>query len=164
MFNAPLSTHNLHVKGCPLRLTNFSNFALRLLQFAALHAPNLIRTEDVARAHGISRHHLLKAVNTLEKEGFIKAVRGRNGGITLNRPAEDVTVGEVIRITEAPLELVECFNAETNTCPLIGVCHLSASIQTATRAFLAVLDDVTIADIAANRSVLLSRLNDAEIQ
>jgi Rrf2 family nitric oxide-sensitive transcriptional repressor len=77
----------------------------------------------------------------------------------LARPADQITVGEVVRWTEAPLELVECFNPETNTCPLGGVCHLSRGIQRALRAFLSVLDDMTIADITVNRGILLDRLS-----
>jgi Rrf2 family nitric oxide-sensitive transcriptional repressor len=63
-----------------------------------------------------------------------------------------------VRWTEAPLELVECFNPETNTCRLAGACHLSRGLQRALRAFLSVLDDLTIADIAFNRDMLLERL------
>jgi Rrf2 family transcriptional regulator, nitric oxide-sensitive transcriptional repressor len=61
-------------------------------------------------------------------------------------------------LTEGPLDLVECFNPERNTCPLIGVCKLSRALQEATRAFMAVLDDLTLADIAANRGDLLARI------
>jgi Rrf2 family nitric oxide-sensitive transcriptional repressor len=80
----------------------------------------------------------------------------------LARPAEQITVGEIVRWTEAPLELVECFNPATNTCALAGACHLSRGLQRALRAFLSVLDDLTIADIAYNRDVLLGRLVDGE--
>jgi Rrf2 family nitric oxide-sensitive transcriptional repressor len=67
-------------------------------------------------------------------------------------------VGEIVRWTESPLELVECFNPDTNTCPLLGACHLSRGLQRALRAFLSVLDDLTIADIAYNKDALLARL------
>jgi len=141
-----------------MKLTQFSNYALRILQFAALRAPDHVQMEQVARAHGISRHHLLKAANTLAREGFLEVVRGRGGGVKLARGADTITVGEVVRHTEGPIELVECFNSDTNTCPLIGVCRLSAAMKRAMQAFLAELDQVTIADIASNRSVLLDRL------
>jgi Rrf2 family nitric oxide-sensitive transcriptional repressor len=139
-------------------LTQYSNFALRTLQLLALRAPDIVTVDDVARAHNISRAHLVKVAYDLGRRGYIETLRGRNGGMRLSRDAEDITVGEVIRWTEAPLELVECFNVETNTCPLQGQCRLSRGIQTALQAFLAVLDDLTIADIAANRGALLKRL------
>jgi len=141
-----------------MRLTNFSNYALRILQFAAVREPDHVRMEDVAAAHGISRHHLLKAANFLAKKGFLKIVRGRGGGVRLARPAGDISVGDVVRQTEGPIELVECFNAQTNSCPLIGICRLSAALKRALAAFLDELDHVTIADIAANREALSLRL------
>ncbi len=54
--------------------------------------------------------------------------------------------------------MVECFNPDTNTCPLIGICTLSRALTAATRAFLAVLDDLTIADIASDHAQLLDRI------
>lgn len=143
-----------------MRLTNFTNYALRILQFAAIRDPDHVRMEDVARAHGISRHHLLKVANMLAQHGYLTVIRGRGGGVRLARPACEMTVAEIVQLTEGPIELVECFNAETNTCPLIGVCKLSVALQTATRAFMEELEAVTIADIAQNRGTLLARLSD----
>lgn len=144
-----------------MRLTQYSNFTLRTLQFIALRAPGIVTVDEVARAHRISKAHLVKVAHELGRRGYIETIRGRRGGMRLARPAEQITVGEVIRWTEAPLELVECFNPVTNTCPLLGACHLSRGIQRALRAFLSVLDDMTIADIAINRDTLLGRLTEA---
>jgi Rrf2 family nitric oxide-sensitive transcriptional repressor len=149
----------LFCEGSPLRLTQYSNFALRTLQFAAVHAPAIVTVDEVARAHRISKAHLVKVAAELARRGYVSSIRGRNGGMRLARPAESITVGEIVRWTEAPLELVECFNQETNTCPLLGACHLSRGLQRALRAFLSVLDDLTIADIAYNRDQLLTRLD-----
>lgn len=144
-----------------MRLTQYSNFALRTLQLLALRAPAIVSVEDVARAHRISRSHLVKVAHELGRRGYVETIRGRSGGMRLARPAEEITVGEIIRWSEAPLELVECFNSDTNTCPLLGICHLSRGIQRALRAFMSVLDDMTIADIAINRLALLERLHGA---
>ncbi|PWS36951.1 Rrf2 family transcriptional regulator [Falsiroseomonas bella] len=144
-----------------MRLTQFSNFALRTLQFAAVRAPEIVTVEDVARAHRISKAHLVKVTTELARRGYLETIRGRRGGMRLARPPEAITVGEIIRWTEAPLELVECFDPATNTCPLLGACHLSRGLHRALRAFLAVLDDMTIADIAWNKEALLQRLQAA---
>lgn len=141
-----------------MKLTSYTNYALRCLQLAALKAPELVRVDDVSFIHGVSRPHIVKVVHELGKAGYLETVRGRGGGFRLSRPAEDIIVGDVIRLTEGPLDVVECFNPEKNTCPLIGICRLSKKIQEATHAFMEVLDDVTIADIAANRIPLLSRI------
>lgn len=141
-----------------MKLTSYTNFAMRSLQLAALKSPDLIRVDDVVRVHGLARPHIVKIVHELGLAGYIETQRGRGGGFRLARPAEEIIVGDVIRLTEGPLDLVECFNPENNTCPLIGICKLSRALQEATRAFMAVLDDLTLADIASNRSDLMARI------
>ena len=141
-----------------MRLTSYTNYALRSLQLAALKTPALVRVDDVVKVHGLARPHIVKIVHALGRAGLIETQRGRGGGFRLARPAAEITVGEVVRLTEGPLDIVECFNRATNTCPLIGICRLSRALQDATRAFLDVLDGVTVADIAANRGELLGRI------
>lgn len=141
-----------------MKLTAYTNYALRSLQLAALKAPDLIRVDDVVRVHGLARPHIVKIVHELGRAGYLETQRGRGGGFRLAMRAEDIVVGEVVRLTEGPMELVECFNPERNTCPLLGVCKLSRALQKATRAFMDVLDDLTLADIAANRDQLLARI------
>ena len=141
-----------------MKLTSYTNYAMRSLQLAALKSPDLVRVEDVARIHNLSRPHIMKIVHKLGKAGYLETVRGRGGGFRLARPAHEIIVGDVVRITEGPLDVVECFNREKNTCPLIGVCILSRKIQEATAAFMAVLDDLTIADISANKGQLMDRI------
>lgn len=126
--------------------------------FCALHPDTLVRVEDVSSAYGISKAHLLKAVRQLGQLGYLENHRGRTGGIRLAMAPGKIVIGEVVRHTEGNLELVECFNADTNTCPLIGVCKLSNLFRTGLRAFLAELDKVTLEDIASDRRKLLSRL------
>ena len=142
-----------------MHLTQYSTFALRTLQYVALRDPAIVTVEDVSRAHRISKAHLVKVSHGLRRRGYIQTIRGRNGGMRLARPADQITVGEVVRWTEAPVALVGCFSPEANRCPLEGVCHLSRGIQRALRAFLSVLDDMTIADITVNRGILLDRLS-----
>ncbi|MGJ8621169.1 MAG: RrF2 family transcriptional regulator [Yoonia sp.] len=141
-----------------MKLTSYTNFAMRSLQLAALKSPSLIRVDDVVRVHGLARPHIVKIVHELGLAGYIETQRGRGGGFRLARPAEEIIVGDVVRLTEGPMDLVECFNPEHNTCPLIGICKLSRALQEATRAFMAVLDDLTLADIASNRNDLLARI------
>ena len=144
--------------GSFVRLTQYTNFTLRALQLLALRHPAIVTVDDIARAHRISRSHLVKVAHVLGQQGYIETIRGRGGGLRLARPAETITVGEIVRLTEAPLELVECFNLATNSCPLCGICRLSQGFRQALAAFMAVLDTMTIADIAANRLDLEARL------
>ena len=126
--------------------------------YCALHPDTSVRVEDVAGAYGISKAHLLKVARQLGQLGYLENQRGRTGGIRLAMAPDQIVVGKVVRQTEGNLELVECFNAQTNTCPLIGVCTLSNLFRTGLQAFLAELDKVTIADMVADRRALLARL------
>lgn len=142
-----------------MKLTSYTNYALRSLQLAALRDPVLVRVDDVVKIHGLARPHIVKIVHELGRAGYLQTVRGRGGGFRLGRPAGEIVIGDVVRLTEGPMELVECFNPQTNTCPLLGICRLSKAMQDATAAFMAVLDDLTLADIAANRGELLNRID-----
>lgn len=141
-----------------MKLTSYTNFALRSLQLAALRDPDLIRVDDVVRVHGLARPHIVKIVHELGIAGYVATQRGRNGGFRLAKPAAEIVIGDVVRLTEGPMDLVECFNPEQNTCPLMGVCKLSRALQQATIAFMDVLDKLTLADIASNRNDLLARI------
>ena len=86
-----------------MRLTNFSNYALRVLMYAAAKHPAPATVPEIAQAHGISYNHLKKAAASLCGAGYLDAVRGRRGGLRLARPAETIVVGDVIRLTEGGL-------------------------------------------------------------
>lgn len=141
-----------------MKLTSYTNYALRSLQLAAIKSPALVRVDDVVKIHNLSKPHVMKIVHQLGRAGYLDTVRGRGGGFRLARSADQIIVGDVVRLTEGPLDVVECFNPVKNTCPLIGICVLSRKVQEATAAFMAVLDDLTIADISANKNQLLSRI------
>jgi len=141
-----------------MKLTSYTNYALRSLQLAAIKAPALVRVDDVVKIHNLSKPHVMKIVHQLGRAGYLDTVRGRGGGFRLARSPDQIIVGDVVRLTEGPLDVVECFNPDKNTCPLIGICVLSRKVHEATAAFMAVLDDLTIADISANKGQLMSRI------
>ena len=137
-----------------MHLTAFSNYALRTLMYAALRGDKLSHTKDIAAAYRLPKAHLIKCVHQLGQWGYLENIRGRGGGFRLAKPADQITIGEVIRRTENGLDLVECFAPVTNTCPLMEFCLLSRTFKEALSAFLKVLDQKTLADIVANDSEL----------
>lgn len=141
-----------------MHLTQFTNYALRTLMTATLRGSELTRVQDVASGFGIARTHVVKCVHQLGAWGLLENVRGRHGGFRLARPPHLITVGEVVRLTEDGFCLVDCFDPTTSTCPVRDVCRLNAGLKRALAAFLAVLDDMTIADIAANADELAPRI------
>lgn len=129
-----------------MRLTNFTDFALRLLMYAAAHEDRLITIEEASEVYDISRAHLMKITNTLTRAGFLKAVRGRSGGLMLAKPPHKIRLGEVVRATEPDFALVECFNAD-NQCIITRSCRLRGILHEGLGAFSAVLDKYTLADL-----------------
>ncbi len=130
-----------------MRMTQFSNFAVRVLMYAALNHDKPSSVPDIARAYGVSYNHLKKAAAELRRLGYIESVRGRVGGVRLTRLPEDINIGAVIRATEGDITLVECFNADQNTCPLTPECELRRALHEALAAFFRVLDGYTLADL-----------------
>lgn len=129
-----------------MRLTNFSDYALRVLMYAGSKDSRLITIDETARFYGISRAHLMKVVNALTRAGYLKAVRGRSGGLTLGKPASEILVGDVIRQTEPDFALVECFTTG-NRCAITNCCRLRGALREALEAFVASLDRYTLADL-----------------
>jgi len=128
-----------------MRLTAYTNYALRTLMFAALEAPNLVRVQDVAEAHGISRTHLVKCVHQLGQWGYLVNVRGRGGGFRLARPAEAITIGEIVRLTQESFGTDHPAEASDDDAR-----RLRALFDDANAAFLAVLDRHSIGDVIAD--------------
>jgi Rrf2 family nitric oxide-sensitive transcriptional repressor len=132
-----------------MQLNGFTDYALRVLVYAAVRRDQRCLTAEVAAAFGLSRHHVVKVVNQLQHLGYLVTTRGRTGGFRLARAPELVRVGEVVRRTEGSLAVVECFDRESNTCPLVRACGLKGALAEAFDAFFAVLDRHTLADLVA---------------
>lgn len=130
-----------------MRLTSFTDYALRLLLLTAQAGEDLVTIEQAATRYRISRAHLMKVANQLTRAGILTAVRGRSGGLRLARPADQIRIGEVVRATEPDFALVECFTTG-NECVITGTCRLPRVLRRANDAFLAELDKATLADVA----------------
>jgi Rrf2 family nitric oxide-sensitive transcriptional repressor len=129
-----------------MRLTNFSDYALRLLMYAAAQKDRLVTIEEASEAYGISRTHLMKIANTLTRAGYLKAVRGRSGGLELAKRPEKIRLGDVIRTTEPDFSIVECFTSG-DQCVITSRCRLRGILKEALNAFLETLDRYTLADL-----------------
>jgi Rrf2 family nitric oxide-sensitive transcriptional repressor len=133
-----------------MRLTAYTDYALRVLIRLALQPQRLTTIADIAKGYGISENHLMKVVHQLGVSGDVETVRGRNGGVRLAKPAASINLGAVVRRTEADMELVPCF-ADAELCAIGGACKLRTALREALAAFLAVLDRYSLADLVAPR-------------
>jgi len=140
-----------------MRLTLHTDFALRVLIHAGLNEGRLTTINDIAVGFGISKNHLMKVVNDLGHRGYLKTVRGRNGGIQLMREPSDINIGRLVRETEEELDVLGCLE-RTGYCRIERVCRLRGAVRDATAAFLAVLDGYTLADLIEPRKALSALL------
>ena len=141
-----------------MRLTSYSDYSLRLLMYAALKGDGLVTIQEVSDAYGISRNHLMKVVYGLSLAGYVETVRGKNGGLRLARPPQEIVLGEVVRLTEPDMALVPCFDPARPSCVIAPACILRRALHEARSAFMAVLDSYTLADLVANGSDLSALL------
>lgn len=137
-----------------MRLTRHTDNALRALIFLGLHDAAPSRITDISRRMGMSEDHTAKVIARLAEIGFVTTLRGRAGGVRLARPADAINIGAVVRATEDNLDLVECFDAAANRCPIAPACALAPALDEALGAFLAVLDRYTLADLVARPRAL----------
>jgi Rrf2 family transcriptional regulator, nitric oxide-sensitive transcriptional repressor len=130
-----------------MRLTSFTDFALRALMRLADEPARSFATNEIAAEFKISRNHLAKVVRDLADGGFITTQRGVGGGFSLARPPHAITLGEIVRALEGDA-LVECFRDDGGTCMLTPRCRLKAKLAAAREAFMRELDATTLAECA----------------
>lgn len=135
-----------------MRLTKQTNYAVRMLMYCAANKDRLSRIPEIARAYGVSELFLFKILQPLNKAGLVETVRGRNGGVRLGRPADKITLFDVVKVTEDSFAMAECFEDDGEIdCPLVDSCGLNAALRRALGAFFEVLTEYTIDDLVKAR-------------
>lgn len=138
-----------------MQLTSFTDYGLRaLIYMAALPDDQMTNISQVTDVYGVSRNHMVKIINQLSRAGLVTAVRGKNGGIKLGKPAETILIGDVVRELE-PLTLVNCAQ---DFCHITPACRLKQVLHTAVEHFLDELNQYTLADMVKDNSSLYKLL------
>jgi len=147
-----------------MRLTVYTDYALRMLMYLAVKDDGLATIEDIAQSYGISRNHLMKVAHQLGVAGYVDTVRGRRGGLRLAKPAKAIGLGEVVRHTEPDMAIVMCFEPINADCPILPYCVLRKALARARAAFINVLDDYTLSDLVRPRASLQAMLAIAPVK
>ena len=139
-----------------MQLTRQTDYAIRVMMFLGIQQDShLVTISDIAYHFDISRNHLMKIVHKLGQKEYIQTVRGKYGGMRLEREAITVRLGDLVRDFETTLDVVDC---KKLTCPVTGSCDLKPIMQRAQEAFLAVIDEYTLKDLLNNPADLRSLL------
>ena len=142
-----------------MRLTVYTDYALRVLMYVAVKEDGLSTIAEIAERYGISRNHLMKVAHQLGIAGYLETVRGRTGGLRLARPAADINLGDVVRYTEQDMALVPCMSPVDAACAIRPSCLLKRALDRATAAFLGVLDEYSLSDLVKPRHALRELLD-----
>lgn len=136
-----------------MQIDKFSDYALRILMTLAVSAPERRTSASIAQAFGISEHHMSKVATALVRDGYVLSERGRAGGLCLARPADQISIGAVLRSLKKDEPVVECFGAD-KSCIILPACGLRSPLTAAREAFFAVLDDYSLAEVTTARAKL----------
>jgi Rrf2 family nitric oxide-sensitive transcriptional repressor len=142
-----------------MRLTVYTDYALRLLMYVAVKEDGFATIAEIAERYDISRNHLMKVTHQLGLGGYLETVRGRSGGLRLARPAADINLGDVVQHTEQDMALVPCMSPADAVCAIRPSCQLKRALDRATVAFLDVLDEYSLSDLVKPRNALRDLLD-----
>lgn len=137
-----------------MRMTQHTDYALRMLIYLAVHADTPCTVSDVAEAYGLSRNHLLKVALNLRNMGFVATTRGRSGGVGLACPPDRINLGQLVRRMEDDFALVECLKADGGHCVISPACRLKGVVREALDAYLRVFDKYSLADLVREPEML----------
>ena len=144
-----------------MQITTYTDYALRVLIYLAMSPNKQSTIPEIAGFYNISRNHLVKVVHQLGGKGFINTTRGKGGGLSLQRPPEMISMGDVVRGMETHFNWVECFDPAQQRCRLLPSCGLKHLLARAGDAYLQVLDAATLADVLLGTVVIDLPLKDA---
>jgi Rrf2 family transcriptional regulator, nitric oxide-sensitive transcriptional repressor len=133
-----------------MRITLYTDYSLRVLIFLGLNRDRLSTIREIAERYQISRNHLMKVVNDLQQRGYIQTLRGKHGGLRLERDPESIQLGALVRATEPDHGLMECARPGQH-CMIQPFCDLKYVLDEAMQAFMDVLDRYTLADLLRPR-------------
>jgi Rrf2 family transcriptional regulator, nitric oxide-sensitive transcriptional repressor len=133
-----------------MQLSRFTDYALRVLIFVGRQDGRICTMSEIAAYHRISQEHLRKVIHKLAKLGYLDSRRGRGGGIVLGDDPAAMRIGDVILATEKDLAIVDC---DALDCVLSPGCSLKRALDRGSRAFIATLNEVTLADLLGDRQM-----------
>lgn len=133
-----------------MRLTTRSRYGTRMALDIAQNGQNApVRISDIAERQGVSVKYLEKLIRELKLAGFIRSKRGPRGGHMLAKEPGEISVGEIVRVLEGDVSLVECTGDES-VCDRTDTCLTRSLWQQAAEAMYEKLNSITLADLMAD--------------
>ena len=132
-----------------MKISTRGRYALRLMLDLALNDNDqYITIKSISERQEISGKYLEQIISVLNRAGYVKSIRGAQGGYKLARPAQEYTVGMILRLIEGSLAPVACMDDETNQCTRCKKCATLGVWEKINKAVSDVVDNITLADLA----------------
>lgn len=133
-----------------MKLSTRGRYALRLMLDLALQPEGSCTSlRAVSGRQEISLKYLEQIVTPLARIGYVRSVRGAQGGYTLTMPSEDYTVGMILRTIEGSLAPIACLSHDAPPCPRQPLCVTVEVYRRIDDAIDQVVDHITLADLVA---------------
>lgn len=143
-----------------MRISTKGRYAVRvMLDLAGNDTGEYIKVKQIAERQGLSEKYLEQIIAILNKAGFVKSVRGAQGGYKIAKDPKNYTIGMILRLTEGSLSPVACLDDETNACERCDTCETLEIWKDLNDAINGVVDHVTIADLLMKQQERLEGFN-----
>lgn len=143
-----------------MKISTKGRYAVRvMLDLALNNTGECIKVKDIAARQGISEKYLEQIIAVLNKAGYVKSVRGAQGGYKIARAPEEYTVGMILRLTEGSLAPVSCLDEGAEECERCDTCETLQVWKELYAAMNQVIDNVTIADLVERRRERVANLD-----
>ncbi len=131
-----------------MKISTKGRYAVRVMLDLAVHnTGEYIKVKNIAERQEISEKYLEQIIAILNKAGYVRSVRGAQGGYRLAKDPSEYTVGMILRLTEGDLAPVACLATEENECERCDTCETLTVWKQLQDAINNVVDHVTIADL-----------------
>ncbi|MGI5918755.1 MAG: RrF2 family transcriptional regulator [Christensenellales bacterium] len=142
-----------------MKISTRGRYALRLMvDLATSPSDEFVTIKSIAARQEISEKYLEQIITVLSRAGFVKSARGAQGGYKLSRPAEEYTVGMILRAIEGSLVPVKCMEDEPNQCPRCDVCVTLDVWKRIDEATSGVVDNITLEELAHKQRAIQAGL------
>jgi len=127
-----------------MQLGKFTDFGLRVMVHLAVTYPAKTSVQQIAKTFDVSEHHLAKICSQLVKAGFVTSSRGRSGGLSLAKPPDAFTLGEIAAALVEGIPFIECAADGECHCLLAPACGLRGPLFNAQAAFFNELNKTSL--------------------
>ncbi len=132
------------------RLNRLTDYGVVVLTQMSRSPDDLRTAPQIARETGVPLPTVAKLLSALAHGHLIESHRGAAGGYTLNRPAEEISVAEIIQALEGPIALTACVEGSADDCDVASLCPMRGNWDRVNKAIYGALSEVTLADMAAS--------------